>query len=74
MLFQKEYMNEAFKIQSSNGSRLVFVGNFYEGRPRGPCWKPYEGGGFLLGDPTDIRKNGLLSGGIIMMVISIVLR
>ena len=52
MWFQKEYMNEAFKIQSSNGSRLVFVGNFYEGRPRGPCWKPYEGGGFLLGETS----------------------
>ena len=67
-------MTEAFKIQSSNGSRSIFVGNFYEGRPRGPCWKPYEGGGFLLGDPTEICKNGLLSGGIIMMVISVVLR
>ena len=66
-------MDEAFKIQSSNGSRLVFVGNLHEGHPHGPCWKFFEGGGFLLGDPTDIRKNGLLSGGIILTVIRIVL-
>ena len=67
-------MNESLKIQSSNGSRLVFVGNFHEGHPRGPCWKLYEGGGFLHGDPTKICKNGLLSGDIILTVIWIVLR
>ena len=66
-------MDEAFKIQSSNGCRLVFVGSFHEGHLRGPCWKLYEGGGFLHGDPTEICKNGLLSGGIIMTIIWIVL-
>ena len=73
MWFQKEYMNEAFKIQSSNGSRLVFVGNFHEGHPRGPCWKFYEGGGFLHACPKEICKNDLLSGGIILTVIWTVL-
>ena len=66
-------MDEEFKIQSSDGSRLVFVGNFYEGHPRGPCWKLHEGGGFLHACPTKICKNGLLSGSIILTAILIVL-
>ena len=62
-------MNESFKIQSSNGSRLLFVGNFHEGHPDGPHWKFFEGGGFLHACSTEICKNALLSGGLILTVI-----
>lgn len=33
--------------------QMTFIGRFQSGRPRGPCWKYMEGGGFLFGHVDD---------------------
>ena len=52
------YIN--FELQSSRGAtlfdsndlrnrRLVFLGKFHQGKAYGPCWRFYDGGGYLYG-------------------------